>query len=80
MNSKTFKINYNEKQLETSVNYKESGKEVIVFIHGLGCSKESFDAAFDFPQFNDFSLLAVDLVGFGDSSKPQVLIHSLKPK
>lgn len=78
MNSKTFKINYKEKELETSANYKESGKEVIIFIHGLGCAKESFDAAFDFPKFNDFSLLAIDLVGFGDSSKPQDFTYTME--
>ncbi len=33
---------------------------------------------FDFPQFADFQLLTVDLVGYGDSSKPQDFTYSME--
>ena len=51
---------------------------LIFFIHGLGCAKESFDDVFLFPEFNSFSLLTVDLVGFGNSSKPQDFSYSME--
>ena len=76
--STVFKIGYHGKQFELSANHKESGCDLILFIHGLGCSKESFDDAFGVPQFADFQLLAVDLVGYGDSSKPQDFSYSME--
>ncbi len=44
--------------------------EVILFIHGLACSSDSFRHAFEGNHFPDKSLLALDLIGFGKSSKP----------
>jgi len=35
------------------------------------CTKKSF-------EFNDFSLLAIDLIGFGDSSKPQNFSYTME--
>ena len=62
--SRIFKINFRGIDLDISARLRGSSDELILFIHGLGCSKESFDAAFDSPDFADFQLLAVDLVGF----------------
>jgi pimeloyl-ACP methyl ester carboxylesterase len=82
MNNKThtkiFKVNYQGKQFELSARHKETGGELILFLHGLGCTKESFDDAFDFPQFADYQLLAIDLVGYGGSSKPQDFSYSME--
>ena len=59
--------------------YKISGDECILFIHGLGCSKDSFIDAFDGEWFgHDLSLLAVDLVGHGQSSKPSDFLYELE--
>ena len=44
--------------------------DLIVFIHGLGCSSKSFHKAWDFGRLADYSLLAFDLPGFGLSEKP----------
>ncbi len=78
MNLKIIKINYQGKELEISTNLNESGKEFVIFIHGLGCAKESFDDIFVFSRFNDFSLLAIDLIGFGDSSKPKDFSYTME--
>lgn len=42
---------------------------LIVFIHGLGCSAKGFSSAWQSDALKDFSLLAVDLAGFGRSEK-----------
>ncbi len=43
--------------------------DLIVFIHGLGCSSKSFYKAWDFNRIANYSLLAFDLLGFGLSDK-----------
>ena len=59
--------------------YKISGDECILFIHGLGCSKDSFIDAFYGEWFTgELSLLAVDLVGHGQSSKPGGFSYELE--
>ena len=47
-----------------------AGPDLLLFIHGLGCAKESFAGAWDRPEWQDCSLLAVDLPGHGRSELP----------
>ncbi|MGE5627917.1 MAG: alpha/beta fold hydrolase [Solirubrobacterales bacterium] len=70
-NEKQYKaiINYKEKNIELSVKYRKGNNELILFIHGLGCSKDSFEQLWGFPDFKAYSLVTFDLVGFGDSEK-----------
>lgn len=42
----------------------------VVLIHGLGAAKEAFDGAFVRRELRGRPLLAADLVGFGDSARP----------
>ncbi|MDH5482178.1 MAG: alpha/beta hydrolase [Candidatus Bathyarchaeota archaeon] len=49
---------------------QKGAKESIVFIHGFGASKETFLEAFEREEFQNFTMLAADLIGFGDSDKP----------
>jgi pimeloyl-ACP methyl ester carboxylesterase len=44
--------------------------DLVVFVHGLGCSKRSFRDAWSRLEFRDCSLLAFDLPGFGRSPRP----------
>lgn len=50
----------------------------IVFIHGFGSAKEHFRYAFDSPALEKFHLLAVDLIGFGQSTGPDDFSYSMK--
>lgn len=50
--------------------FRDSGQDLLLFVHGLGCSKEAFDGAWEQKSLENFSLLAVDLLGFGQSPKP----------
>jgi pimeloyl-ACP methyl ester carboxylesterase len=50
----------------------------IVFIHGFGSAKEHFRYAFNSPLLEGFTLLAVDLVGFGQSRGPNEFEYTMK--
>lgn len=63
-------INYKEKSVELSTKFRKGNNELIVFIHGIGCTKDSFEYIWEAPEFKNYSLLTFDLVGFGNSSKP----------
>lgn len=44
------------------------GPELVLFVHGLGCSRESFAGAWEAPALSGFSLVAPDLQGHGDTT------------
>lgn len=50
--------------------FRDSGLELIVFVHGLACSKRNFRAAWTHAGLRHRSLLALDLPGFGRSHRP----------
>ncbi len=58
--------------------YNPDSDEVILFIHGLACSLDSFRNIFDNDYFPDKSLLMPDLVGFGKSSKPKNFSYKME--
>jgi len=78
MVERTMDIEYQGLKLEIAVDFREDREESIVFIHGLGCSKDSFRDVWNFPNFERFSILAFDLIGFGSSSKPIGFSYSLE--
>ncbi len=56
--------------LSVSSFFRPGGDDLVVFIHGLGCTKDSFLGAWDAGALNGYSLLAPDLPGFGASRAP----------
>ena len=79
MHSKILKIPHQHKEFEISIKFKEGSGNLIIFVHGLGCAKESFDDLWDFTGlFKDFSLLTFDLPGFGDSSRPTDFSYTMQ--
>ena len=63
---------------ELAAHFRESGNELIIFVHGLGCSKEAYDEAWTQEVLNDYSLLSFGLLGFGDSPKPDDVEYNLR--
>lgn len=63
---------------ELASSFRKSGNELIVCVHGLGCSKEAYDEAWTQEALNDYSLLSFDLLGFGDSPKPEDVVYDLQ--
>jgi pimeloyl-ACP methyl ester carboxylesterase len=57
--------------------HSESG-DTIVFIHGFGSAKEHFRYAFNSPSLENFTLIALDLVGFGQSKGPDEFGYTMK--
>ncbi|HPG40619.1 MAG TPA: alpha/beta hydrolase [bacterium] len=58
---------------ETGLAYRlrrTNRQEALVFIHGFGSNQEHFRFAFSAPPLLEFTLLAVDLAGFGASPVP----------
>lgn len=64
--------------LSISCTFKSAGQESIVFIHGFGASKGTFLEVFERKEFQSFTLLAMDLIGFGDSNKPDNFSYQMK--
>ncbi len=56
---------------------KQRTNDVIVFLHGFGSSKEHFIKAFSNKSLNDVDLVALDLIGFGESSKNKEFSYSM---
>jgi len=52
--------------------------ELLICVHGLGCSKKSYSEIFERPDLRHWSLLAFDLPGFGRSQRPDDYRHDLK--
>ena len=72
------KIAYKGIGHEIACSYREGSGESVVFIHGLGCSRESFQDVWAFPGYENYTLLAFDLAGFGDSARPKDFSYALE--
>jgi len=60
------------KELNVAYTQRVVGKDnkpYIVFVHGFGSSREFFRFAFENPSLSEYSLISLDLIGFGESTK-----------
>ncbi|HSN58986.1 MAG TPA: alpha/beta fold hydrolase, partial [Clostridiaceae bacterium] len=64
--------------MELAHRYRKGGSELILFIHGIVCSKESFEQVWGIPEFEKYSLLTADLAGHGDSPRPAGFSYSME--
>ena len=58
--------------------FRKGSMEPVVFVHGLGDSKESYREVFRREEFGSFTILVADLVGFGDSDKSADFSYSMR--
>ncbi len=72
------KISYKGNNFEIAYNLRKEAEESIIFIHGLGCSKDSFKEVWNLPEFKNYTILTFDLLGFGDSSKPKTFSYTME--
>ena len=70
-------INHKDLMINISLNIKRGEGDCIFFIHGLGCAKETFKDVWNF-QDCGFSILTLDLVGFGNSPKSKKFSYEIK--
>ena len=60
------------KELNVAYTQRVVGKEnkpYIVYLHGFGSSREFFRFAFEDHSLSEYSLISLDLIGFGESTK-----------
>lgn len=64
----SIQVDFDDRNLTIAANIRDSGDELILFLHGFGCTKESFDSAFAPGTFDRrFALCAFDFPGHGGS-------------
>lgn len=71
MEEKAFSVSFEEFKLKIDTLIKPSGTEWIIFLHGIQSNKELFSDFLKQPFLQKYSLLSLDLIGFGNSSKPE---------
>lgn len=60
------------------LDYKPSSDGLILFIHGLACTRDTFSNVLAERSFSRSSLLLVDLIGHGKSAKPVDFSYSME--
>ena len=64
------KLVYKGSPIDVSFDFQNRGKESIIFLHGLGGGMDCFKDVWNFPGYQQYSILTFDLLGFGDSDRP----------
>jgi pimeloyl-ACP methyl ester carboxylesterase len=78
MNNQTLNIKSAGSTYEVSACYRSASQDLIFFLHGLGCAKDTFSKAWDDNNFKEYSLLSIDFLGFGHSAKPDEFSYSIE--
>ena len=64
--------------LNVNATIRDAGNDLLVFLHGLGCSSETFRDLWQRPEFDEYSILCLDLPGFGQSDGPKSFSYSME--
>jgi pimeloyl-ACP methyl ester carboxylesterase len=67
MQSEELELTQRDCKFQIAYFLRRSPKETVVYLHGLGCSKNDFLEAFHRPELAAHTLVAFDLPGCGDS-------------
>jgi pimeloyl-ACP methyl ester carboxylesterase len=70
METNTLEIPYRGQPLQIAFFMRPGRKETILYLHGLGCSKNDFLGATHAGDLQDYTLVAFDFPGCGNSSYP----------
>ncbi len=73
-----YDIVFDKKRLNVLCDFKPESENLILFLHGLACSRDTFRYIFEHRHFSEYSLLLPDLVGFGRSSKPDRFSYAME--
>ena len=57
--------------------WRSGADETIVFLHGLGCSSESFAGIWERADLGVYSVLCIDYLGHGKSESPDTFSYSI---
>ncbi|HDS45961.1 MAG TPA: alpha/beta hydrolase [Methanomicrobia archaeon] len=73
MQPEKVQLTYKGSKVQIAYSLRRTQGVAVVFLHGLGCSKRDFQAAFEYPALTEYTLLTFDLPGCGDSPYPETL-------
>ena len=78
--SQKIRIVYKNRKLEISYFFrkKRNAEKTVLYLHGMGCSKEDFAQAFAEKSFEKYSLIALDFPGSGKTLYPEDCKLTLK--
>ncbi len=68
MQTQIISIQYNNRTMQLAAKIRSSDDDLIFCIHGLGCAKENFHDIWSHNALKEYSIIALDLPGFGDSA------------
>lgn len=66
------------KRLNILCDFNPEAEHLIIFLHGLACSRDTFRYGLAYQYFPNCSLLLPDLIGFGRSSKPDQFSYTME--
>jgi pimeloyl-ACP methyl ester carboxylesterase len=77
---KNFTINIPRVKISTEIAayVRDTGRDIIFFIHGLGCTKESFVDAWNSQRLEEYAIITPDLPGFGNSPEHSEFSYRLE--
>jgi pimeloyl-ACP methyl ester carboxylesterase len=67
-----------EEEYRLAYRLRRTGPKSIIFIHGLGAAKNSFETCFGLKSFRNYTLGAVDLPGCGESEELDDFSYSME--
>lgn len=70
-------VGYKGKLYKLSVRIRSNTKNLVVFLHGWGGSKDSFAEAFSSGPLKEYGICTIDLLGFGESEKSEDFSYDL---
>lgn len=70
MNDESFTIGYKYHKLKISYTLTKGSGPIVLYLHGLGCSKKDFESALRYKDLKEYSLMAVDFPGSYGSEYP----------
>lgn len=76
-NLRELQVTHQGKTYRLSVKIRPSSGGLIVFLHGWGGNKKCFDEAFSSDALKDYGICTIDLLGFGESDKPEDFSYDL---
>jgi pimeloyl-ACP methyl ester carboxylesterase len=71
-------IPHDGRDIRLSAKLRLTNDHLVIFLHGFGCTKESFNSGFKARGLRDFSLCSFDFPGHGASSRTDVALYSLQ--
>ena len=78
MERRSYDVRIRDGSVRVEAWVREVGVELLICLHGLGCSSETFRDVWEYPDFDAYSILCPDLPGFGESDAPTEFSYSME--